>query len=465
METRKEREGSFVMSMAVISAAIAVLLVGVVLLKLDPHIPLLFSIVVILLYGAYLKIPWDEMRGQIIKSISESIEAILIICLIGMTVGSWVSSGIVPMVIYYGLQIFSPKWFLVSVLILCSVMSMMTGSSWTTVGTVGVAFMGVGYGLQIPAGITAGAVVCGAFFGDKQSPMSDATNFASAVSRTDLYRHVKSMAFTNEPAWLVSLVVFLILGLRYSQTSADTEQIQLIMQGLDKTFQFSVILLIPLILLITLIIKKFPAIPTMIVAAISGMVFTVLFQGASLRDALTYMHTGYVGNTGIEVVDQLLTRGGMTSMTSTIMLMLLSLTLAGTLERTKIMYNITQKISHLIQNRFGLVSTTLFLALALNFFAADPYLAMLLPANAFGDSYDEQGIDRCVLSRTLEDGSVTFCPMVPWGTSGIYCADTLGVAVLQYAPYYVLGYATVVIALICAATGIGIMSAKSVSKG
>jgi len=210
-QTKTEREGTFGSSVLVLALAIAVLLTGVVGFKLDPHIPLLFSSSIILLYGVWLRVPWKDMRDSIIKSISESIEAILIICLIGMTVGSWISSGTVPMVIYYGLKIFSPQFFLISVLVLCSIMSIMTGSSWTTIGTIGVAFMGVGYGLGIPMGITAGAIICGAFFGDKQSPLSDSTNFAAAVAKTDLYDHVRSMIYTTGPAWLVSAVFFLFL--------------------------------------------------------------------------------------------------------------------------------------------------------------------------------------------------------------------------------------------------------------
>lgn len=456
MKSRIEKEGNFKTSIIVFIMAVSMLLTGVILLKLQPHIPVLFSIVVILLYSVYLGIPWNEMREQIIKSISESIEAILIICLIGMTIGSWISSGIVPMVIYYGLRIFSPQYFLISVFTLCSIMSMMTGSSWTTIGTVGVAFMGIGYGLNIPAGITAGAIISGAFFGDKQSPMSDATNFAAAVGKSDLYEHVKSMIFTNEPAWLISFIAFFVFGLNYRHASADVEQINLIIQGLENTFQFNIFLLLPLIVLVALIVRKFPAIPTMMIAAIMGAVFTVIFQGTSIKDTLTYMHSGYIGNTGIDVVDQLLTRGGLNAMTSTVMLMLLSLTLAGVLERTKIMYHITQKFSGWIKNQFGLISTTLFLSLVLSFFAADPYLAMLLPANALGREYDRQGIDRCVLSRTIQEGSVASCPVVPWGTSGIYCATTLGVAAVKYMPYYIMGFATVIVTLICAVMGIGI---------
>lgn len=450
--------------MIALLAAIAVLLIGVVGLKKDPHIPILMSTLVLLLYAVWLGIPWRDLRDRILKSVSESIEAILIICMIGMTIGSWIASGIVPMVIYYGLQIFSPQWFLVSVLVLCSIMSMMTGSSWTTIGTIGVAFMGVGYGLGIPVGITAGAVISGAFFGDKQSPMSDSTNFAAAVARTDLYKHVKSMTFTNLPAWLIALIVFLLLGLQYRNGQADASHVQMITAGLAQEFHFHIFLLLPLIITVTLIVKKFPALPTMMISAISGGVFAVLFQGERVADVIGYMQSGYVANSGIEAVDKLLSRGGLSSMTGTITLMMLSLMLAGVMEQTGIMTTLMEKAACFTRHAFGLITTTLVSTIGLSYFAADPYLAMLLPANALGSEYDRQGIDRSVLSRTMEDGGTTICPIVPWGTNGIYCAATLGVPVLQFMPYYVLGLATPVIAVICAATGIGVIHAKGKEK-
>lgn len=465
MKIRKEKTGTFESSLIVMILAIAVLLIGVVGLKLEPHIPLLFSSLIIIVYGVTLGVPWKDMGESIVRSISTSIEAILIICLIGMTVGSWVSSGTVPIVIYYGLQIFSPRFFLISVLLLCSIMSLMTGSSWTTIGTIGVAFMGVGYGLGIPMGITAGAIICGAFFGDKQSPMSDSTNFAAAVAKTDLYAHVKSMIYTTGPALLVSAVFFTVIGFRYSNLNVDDSQVKIIIDGIAGAFNLNPILIVPPILMVVLIIKKFPAIPTMMIAAISGMLLTVLVQGESLSAALAYMHTGFVGNTGIAPVDKLLTRGGLNSMTGTITLMFMSLMLAGVLERTGVMHNLISKTGSLTKKRVGLIGTTLVSSFALSYFAADPYLAMLLPANALGKNYDELGIDRSVLSRTLEDGGTVVCPMVPWGTSGIYCAETLGLSVMEYFPYYIMGFATPIFSLICAATGIGIFySAKNKQK-
>ncbi len=459
-----ERESSFGMSIIVLLLAIAVLLFGVVGLKLDPHMPILLSVTVLLIYSSYLHIPWNDMRDSICKSISESIEAILIICLIGVTVGTWMSSGTVPLVIYYGLQIFSPQWFLLSILLLCCIMSIVTGSSWTTVGTIGVAFMGVGIGLGIPVGLTAGAILCGAYFGDKQSPVSDTCNFAAAVSRGGLYEVVRAMIYTTGPSLVVSAVIFVVLGFRYGSGTADTSQIQAITSGLEASFNLTPVLLIPLILLLSMIIMKVPAIPTMIIASLLGASFTFVVQGQDIASCLKFMHTGYVSDTGVSVIDSLLTRGGLNSMTSTVMLMLFSLALAGCLERTGVMSKVIGKISNLTKNRVGLITTTLVMAMALSFFAADPYLAMLLPANAMGRNFDRQGIDRRVLGRTIQDGATVMAPLVPWGTNGIYCSLTLGVAVAEYAPYYLMGYATPIFAVICAITGFGVLYTKKPGK-
>lgn len=436
--------------------AIGVLIYGVLVLEQSPHIPLIFSTVVIMLYGIMNGNTWQEMRIGMIESISESIEAILIICLIGVTIGTWMAGGTVPAIIYYGLQVFSPRFFLVSVVVLCSVMSLVTGSSWTTIGTIGVAFMGISAGLGIPAGMTAGAVICGAYFGDKQSPLSDSTNFAAAVAKTDLYEHTRSMIYTTGPAYLMSLAIFLILGLKYGGQSTDISQIQAITAGLKDGFYMGPVLLLPLLLLLILIIRKFPAIPTMIIASALGLVCAVFIQGENMEEGMHYMYSGYTGTTGIEAVDTLLTRGGLTSMTGTVTLMLMSLSLAGVMRTTGIMNVILERTGKLTENSIGLIIVTWVLTFLLSFFAADPYLAMILPANILGTKYDELGIQRSVMSRTLEDGGTIVCPMVPWGTNGIYCAQTLGVSVGTYISYYFLGMMTPVVMLFCAVTSVGV---------
>jgi NhaC family Na+:H+ antiporter len=459
-EMKRRIRPTFTSSLVVMIIAVGLLIYGVAVLGQNPHVVLLFSCAVLLLYGLLIGVPWKDMRASILKSISESIETMLIICLIGILVGVLMASGTVPTIIYYGLKIFSPSFFLPSVLLLCALMSITTGSSWTTIGTIGIAFIGISYGMNIPIGITAGAIICGAYFGDKQSPVSDSTNFAAAVAKTGLYDHTRSMLWSTTPSFLVSLIIFTIIGTHYQSGSIDAAQIRVITDGIADTFWTNPVLLIPLVVMIVMILKKMPAIPTMMIAIGLGLIEMFFFQHQSPAEILQYMYSGFASDTGIETVDRLLTRGGLTSMTSTVALMLMSLMMAGLMQADSIMDLILSRLGRITGTRFGLIATTLISCIVLSFFASDPYLAMLIPANVLGEKYDELGLDRSVLSRTLEDGATIICPMVPWGTNGIYCANALGISVSTYLPYYFMGWLTPVFSLILAAADIGCKRAE-----
>ncbi len=453
----EERSATFKEALIMIFLVIAILLIGIIGVGLDAQVPILLSSCALMVYGkCILKIRWSDLRDSMTESVSTAIEVMVIILLIGCTVGSWISSGTVPMIIYYGLKIFSVRFFWVSILLICAIMSMVTGSSWTTMGTVGVAFMGVSAGLGLDSAITAGAIVCGAYFGDKMSPLSDTTNFAAAVGGTDLYKHVKSMIYTTGPALVVTAIIFLFMGNNISGTG-DMDTINSILSGLSGAFHFNFILLLPMILMIVCMIIKFPAIPTLVGCSVIGAICTIFVQGDSVKNALTYLYSGFVGNTGNEMIDKLLTRGGMSSMYYTVALMIMSLMMAGLLQRTGVMSALVIRISGITKKVQGLIFIQLITGFVLSYIAADPYLAMLLPANAYGQKYDELGIDRCVMSRTLEDSGTLICPMVPWGSNGVYAASALGVATVSYLPYYFMGFITPIFSLICAFTGIGIM--------
>ena len=292
-KTRKpERVASFGPSMVMMLIVIFFLSYFIIGLGKDVHVPLAFICGIAMIYGTvYMHIPFKELGKAMFESISTSLEAMMIILLIGATVGTWVASGTVPIVIYYGLKIFSPKFFLASIVVICAIMSVITGSSWTTTGTVGIAFMGVGEGLGINPAITAGALICGAYFGDKQSPMSDTTNYAAAVSGTDLYSHVRSMLYTTGPSILVCLVMFGVMGARH-KGAVDISAINEINDGLASVFNLNPILLLPLFLMIILIVLKVPAIPCIMSCSIIGMIFGMIFQSYSLDEVCTYFYSG-----------------------------------------------------------------------------------------------------------------------------------------------------------------------------
>lgn len=457
---RTEKKAEFLPSLLVMVAAILVLVGGILVLKLDPHIPLIMCTFVLVFYGLYLGISWSDMMSSAVKSISECIEAIIIMMSIGMVVGAWIAGGTVPFIIYWGLKIFSPQWLLPFTVVLCALMSTLIGSSWTTAGTIGVAFMGIGMGLGIPAPIVAGAVVCGSFFGDTQSPMSDGCNFATAISGAGLYNGVRGMIISNVPALLISIVAYVFIGMNYSHVSADSASgIAETLAGLEGAFNLTPAVLLPAALLIFLIVIKFPAVPTMIAAAFAGTLCAVLFQGEGLGAAMGYMMKGYVGDTGVADVDKIVTRGGLSAMMSTVAIVILSMWMAGVLQRTGIMHAILAKIARIIRKPAGLVTTTTVMTYLFSYFAADPYLAMMLPSKAFAEAYDEMGYDRSVLCRSVSS-AVFFAPMVPWGSGGLYVAATLGVAVLDYLPYYFVGFLAPIITILCAFTGWGMYKAK-----
>ena len=457
---RTEKKAEFLPSLLVMVAAILVLVGGILVLKLDPHIPLIMCTFVLVFYGLYLGISWSDMMSSAVKSVSECIEAIIIMMSIGMVVGAWIAGGTVPFIIYWGLKIFSPQWLLPFTVVLCALMSTLIGSSWTTAGTIGVAFMGIGMGLGIPAPIVAGAVVCGSFFGDTQSPMSDGCNFATAISGAGLYNGVRGMIISNVPALLISIVAYVFIGMNYSHVSADSASgIAETLAGLEGAFNLTPAVLLPAALLIFLIVIKFPAVPTMIAAAFAGTLCAVLFQGEGLGAALGYMMKGYVGDTGVADVDKIVTRGGLSAMMSTVAIVILSMWMAGVLQRTGIMHAILAKIARIIRKPAGLVTTTTVMTYLFSYFAADPYLAMMLPSKAFAEAYDEMGYDRSVLCRSVSS-AVFFAPMVPWGSGGLYVAATLGVAVLDYLPYYFVGFLAPIITILCAFTGWGMYKAK-----
>lgn len=457
---KTQREASVRISLLALLVCIVIMAIFGIVVGTDIHVPLTLCCGFLLLYGVfYLHVPFASLSKSMIDGITGGLEVFLLLLLIGSTIGTWISAGTIPLIINYGLSLFSPKFFLLSVLVICSVLSVVTGSSWTTLGTVGIAFMGIGLGLGFNPAVTASAVIIGAYFGDKQSPMSDSTNYAAAVAETGLYDHVRSMLYTTGPAWLVSAVIFTVMGFQHNG-DVDMGTVSSIQDGLSGAFHMSPILLLPLLIMIIMIIAKLPAIPTMMISALTGLILTMAFQGADIKSACSYFYSGFVGNTGDAVIDKLLTRGGMSSMYYTIGVMFWSLSMAGLMTSTGIIHAIVKEIQGLTKKRTGLILTHLVSGWLLTAISADIYLSMVLPAKALGKRYDELGLDRSVLSRTCEDSTTIVAPMIPWTTSGVFTATTLGVSVGSYLPYYFLGWFNPIFVLLCCLTGFGMIKAK-----
>lgn len=451
-----ERKPNFLEAFIALLITFSVCLVGIVVLKVDAHIPLFLGMCTLIAFSFYLKLTWKDIEKGMFNGIKSALLPMLLIMFIGMVISGWIACGTVPYLIYWGLKLLSPSWFLTSSVIMCCIMSMSIGSSWTTIGTLGVALMGVGSGLGIPPAMTAGAVATGAYFGDKQSPLSDTTNFAPAVCGCTLYEHIRSMLYTTLPTLLIALFIYTFFGFKYSAGSFDSHGTDLIITTLEKSFNLSPVLLLPLITLIIMILKKVPAMLAMITAALFGLSFTVIFQNGSFTTVLKYLHYGYTSETGVAVVDKLLSRGGLHSMMWTISLMFVALAMAGILQKTGTLKVVLEKLAGVVKSGFGLISTTIWSTIIMNFLTGEVFMPMLLSAKVFVPVFDKQNLHRKVLSRSIEDGGTIVAPLVPWGMCGVYTAVTLGVSTMDYAPYYVLGLLNPFVSMLLALIGIGV---------
>lgn len=433
------------------------LFIGISYLGVDAQIPLIIGIIVASAVGILmLGFSWAELEKGAIETIQMSMQAILILMIIGTVVGTWILCGTVPAMIYYGLQILSPGIFLVATCLICCIVSLATGSSWTTAGTVGIALMGVGLGLGMPAEIVAGAVVSGAYFGDKISPLSDTTNLAPAMAGSTLFEHIKYMLYTTVPSLLIALVLYGIIGSKYAGSQLDTSNIQIILDGIAANFNISPILFLPPIIVIGMVIMKVPAIPGLMSGTILGGIFAAIFQGSSFGDILNTAHYGFEIESGVDMVDELLNRGGLDSMMWTVSLILLAMVFGGIMERTGMLQALAGAILKIANNTGSLVLATVLTCIAINILAADQYLAIVIPGRMYKDAFDERGLEPRLLSRTLEDAGTLTSSLIPWNTCGAYMQSVLLVSPLAYAPYAFLNLINPVIAVIYAYTGITI---------
>lgn len=455
--TRPEREGTFLSSLIVFLLCAAAILWGVMVLKLDAHIPLVTAIAIASLYGVfYLRIPYSQLEQSMLRSLHDALGAILLLMTIGPLIASWIASGTVPYIIYLGLGMIAPSWLLVFVALMCAILSAVTGSSWTTVGTVGVAFMGISIGMGISLPLTAGAILCGAYFGDKVSPLSDIVVFNSGITKVPIFHHVRYVLYTTIPAFVLSLAAFFFLGLQYSGKSLDISAISAIRDGLDGVFTFSPLLWLPMLAVAVGIFLKVPAVPALWLGVVTGGIISVGVQGVPFRKFMGFLFNGFSIETGMDSLNTILNRGGMTSMMYIIALVVCSMSMAGVFDRTKMLLKVAEKLARATRGRVGLIITTLVTGVITSFVASDPYIAALIPVKAYEQEYDRQGLDRCVLSRTVSDGGICFAPLVPWGSNGVFCATTLGIAVGAYFPFYLMAFLTPVFSVLTAVTGIGV---------
>jgi NhaC family Na+:H+ antiporter len=457
-EKQEFKKPSFGTALLIVIFLFALLIIQVVQLgSPDIHMTLVFAIsfaaAVLMLTG----MKWKPIQDGIIHGCKIATIPMLILMFIGMLIPSWIASGTIPVLMYYGLQLISPSMFLVTAALICSIASISTGSSWTTGATFGVAFMGISMGLGIPAPMAAGAIISGAVIGDKLSPLSDSTNLAAGVCETDLFKHIKSMLYTTIPAFVISLAIYFFLGMKYSADAVDTTAVDTILAGLSANFNITplvaIITLIPLIAVVIMAFKQVSAIAAMVIASLIGMVLAILINGYSLYEMMSFMNYGFSIDTGIEQVNKLLNRGGLQSMMWTVSLGYLGLSYGGILEKTGTLDALLSKMMVLTKNAKNLIITHVVSSIAVNMLSASQYVAILIPGRMYLSSYDKLGIKRYVASRTCEDSGTVTSPLVPWGLCGVFFAGTLGVSTMEYLPFAYLALFTPLVAILYAITG------------
>jgi NhaC family Na+:H+ antiporter len=411
---------------------------------------LILSSAVAALIAGSLGFTWNDLQEGAVRSITAAMPSMLILLLIGSLAGTWMISGIVPALIYYGLKILNPVIFLFAACVVCSIVSIATGSSWSTVATIGIALLGIGKALDIHEGLVAGAIISGAYFGDKMSPLSDTTNLAPAVAGTDLFTHIRYMTYTTIPSIAITLVLFLVIGFSLNNTTEATD-INGVLNAIDTTFNIHLGLFIVPAIVITLIVRKVPAIPALLAGILLGGIFAIIFQPqlipviagnsetsfgiASFTAVMKAMYGSVSVDTPNQEVNDLLKTKGMAGMLNTIWLILSAMVYGGIMEKSGMLRKVTEKIIEVAHSTGSLIASTAGTCIFFNITASDQYIAIVVPGRMFADTYHKRGLMPENLSRTLEDSGTVTSVLVPWNTCGATQASVLGVATFTYAPF------------------------------
>jgi NhaC family Na+:H+ antiporter len=412
------------------------------------------------LVGMYRGMSWSEVQDSMVDGIKVGLGPILILMAVGGLIGSWMIAGTVPAMIYYGVAILNPAIFFAAASVICALASISIGSSWTVAGTLGIGLMGIADSFGLSPAITAGAIISGAYFGDKLSPLSDTTNLAAACTNVDLFAHIRHMLWTTVPAFIIALLFFSMID---AGAATQPEQIAILRSALANEFNIGIGVLIPLLVMLLLIWRKVPAYPAIMLATVAGVATAALLQADVVRAfALTKnadssvplieglwltLFGGFEGNTSNQELNQLISKGGIASMLNTVWLIISALAFGGVLERTGILKQLLDAVLRAVKSTGDLVLATVTGGVVTNILAADQFLAIALPGRLFSTTYDDFGLSRENLSRTLEDSATMTSALIPWNTCGAYMAATLGVATWEYAPYAIFNMACPLLAI------------------
>lgn len=435
------------------------------------QIALLFGMGVAAVIGIKNGYTWKEIEEGIVTGISRSLGAILILLAVGSLIGTWMLSGTVPTLIYYGLELLNPSMFYAATCLICAIVAMSIGSSWTTAATVGVALMGIAIGMGMSEAITAGAVVSGAYFGDKISPLSETTNLAPAIAGTNLFEHIQYMLWTTVPSIIIALILFTVIGFgaESQETAGRIEEMQML---LENEFSLGIHLLVPLIVLLVLAVKKMPAFPAVSIGALLGGVWAALFQGDVVAKMVAEGTAGAVGqlmviwtalfdgvsfSTSSDTLNDLLSRGGMSSMLNTIWLIMCAMTFGSVLERVGLLKQVVSAILKGAKSAGDMITRTIVTCFGTNLITADQYMAIVMPGRMYKEEFEKRGLHQLNLSRSLEDGGTLTSPLIPWNTCAVFMQGALNVNPLDYAMYAFFNLINPILAIIYAFFGVKIL--------
>lgn len=407
---------------------------SIIFLDAPPHIPLLISLLILIVYGIAKRIPYNTLADGITDGAKVGITAVLLFFFIGILIASWMVGGTIPTLIYAGFHLVTPQFYLAIVFIVCAIVGIGVGSSLTTVGTIGLAFIGISEAVDVSLAMTAGAIVSGAFFGDKMSPLSDTTNMASSILGIDLFAHIRNMLWTTGPAFIISLILFAVLSPNLA--SANFDKMHFFQQGLlDTGLVHWYNAVIPLTVLLIFSIKKAPALLALAAGSLSAIIMAIFQQAPGLGSLFTILSKGYVSNTGIEEIDMLLSRGGVESMFFTIGIVLLALSLGGLLFTLGIIPCLLMAIEKSLKKVSSVITASALTAIGVNFLVGEQYLSILLTTETYQSQYKKVGLSNLNLARVAEDAGTVVNPLIPWSVCGVFITTVLGVSTISYVPF------------------------------
>lgn len=426
---------------------------------LDPHIPVTLSCGVAMIIGKLCGYSYKDMLAAGLEAVNQSLEAIIIILLVGCLIGSFTACGTIPAVVYYGLKLLTPAIFLPFVTTLCAVVGIALGSAWTVTATLGIAFMAIGTTMGLNPALIAGAILSGACCGDKFSPLSDSTNLAAGSAQTGLFDHVAAMVTTTFPSLVIAVLLYTFFSLSKVGTYDPTLATELSSAILDHYTYMSPILLIPILLIVVVAVIKMPAIPSVVLLSLLGCVFAIIFQGTGMADCIKILHYGYEAESSNALFYKLVNRGGMDSMLWTNNLVIVAVAFGGILQKIGSVESLLGGLIKKVKTPFQLVLVTLATGVFCITTMCDQYLGLIIPASMYKDNYDEMGLGRNMLSRTLEDGGTLWSPLVPWSSCGAYHAAVLGVPTFAYLPYCFMNIINPIYAIVTLSWGGNILYA------